>query len=61
VSPGHLDVGNNRGNFELRQRAKKAARLNQIQDEEAFLRGTRWLFVARTSHAPKNGLNGGFD
>jgi hypothetical protein len=38
-----------------------AARRGQSQDGESFPRGTRWQFAARTSHAPKNGQNVGFD
>jgi hypothetical protein len=26
-----------------------------------FFEKQKWLFAARTSHAPKNGQNGGFD
>jgi hypothetical protein len=31
------------------------------QVEATFAPATKWLFAARTSHAPKNGQNGGFD
>ena len=44
-----------------RAREKVAPLHTKSQVEATFASVTKWLFAARTSHAPENAQNGGFD
>ena len=52
--------GDNVDNAVIR-RAETADEHTKSSVEETFFEKQKWLFAARTSHAPKNGQNGGFD